>query len=501
MRHTRLLARDALWNLVGQGAPIAVAFFAIPALTRGLGADRFGVLALAWVFLGYFSLFDLGLGRALTQAVSERYGRGQIDEVPAITSTSLAVMAVLGLFGAGLAAIGTPLLVTRVLKVPIALQAETQRAFYALAASIPMVILTAGLRGVLEARHRFELSNGLRIPLSLLMLLVPLAVLPFGHDLGLIIGLLLFVRVAATAVHAYYVSRVIPGVFVRPVLERHILRPVLSLGSWITVSGVISALLATLDRFVIGAAASLSAVTYYTAPYEAVTKMWMLPTAISGALFPEFAATFQRDKDRGARLYRRGVVALLLILFPITLAIVAGARVGLRLWLGPAFADRSTIVLQVLAVGVLINSIAYVPFTMIQGVGKPELAARLHLIELVPFVALLWVLIGRFGITGAAIAWTTRCAIDSAIMFAIGRRMLPRSHASLVPLAAACAVAGVILAVAALPSAPIVRILLVAIGAPAFVIGGAAVLLDSEDWRAIIARLPFRRTGILPAGD
>jgi O-antigen/teichoic acid export membrane protein len=501
MRHSRLLARDALWNLVGTGAPVAAAFFAIPALTRGLGADRFGVLALAWVFLGYFSLFDLGLGRALTQAISERYGRGEIEEVPAIISTSLAVMAALGLLGATIAAVAAPLLVTRVLKVPLALQAETQRSFYALAATIPTVVLTAGLRGVLEARHRFDLSNALRIPLNLLMLLVPLAVLPFGHDLALIFSLLLVVRTVAMMVHAYFVNRVIPGVFVRPVLRRDILRPVLTLGSWMTVSSLLSALLATLDRFVIGAAASLSAVTYYTAPYEAVTKMWVLPGAISGALFPEFASTFQRDQVRGARLYRRGVVALLLILFPVTLAIVAGARVGLRLWLGPVFADRSTIVLQVLAVGVLINSIAYVPFSMIQGVGRPELAARLHLIEIGPFVALLWVLIARFGITGAAIAWTARCTIDSAVLFAIARRMLPRSHASLVPLAVACAVAGVLLALAALPSAPIVRVLLVAIGGPAFVIGGASLLLDSEDWQAIVARSPFRRVGVLPAGD
>jgi|HubBroStandDraft_6_1064221.scaffolds.fasta_scaffold66834_2 O-antigen/teichoic acid export membrane protein len=500
MRQTRLLARDALWNLLGQGAPLVAAFFAIPALTRGLGADRFGVLALAWVFLGYFSLFDLGLGRALTQAVSERFGQGQPEDVPAIVWTSLAAMALLGIVGGVAAVFATPLMVTRVLKIPLALQGETQRAFYVLAASIPVVILTSGLRGILEACQRFDLSNAIRMPLSLLMLLAPMAVLPFDHSLVVITGLLLLIRTIATLVHAFFVIRVVPGLLVRPVIRRAMLRPLLALGSWMTVSNVVSPLLVTLDRFVIGAAVSIGAVTYYTVPYEAVTKMWLLPVAIATALFPEFAATFRHDPVRGARLYRRGVTTLLLLLFPMTLIIVAGARLGLRLWLGPAFADHGTAVLQILAAGVLINSMAYVPFTLIQGLGRPDITAKLHLLEIGPFIGILWVLIARFGIVGAAIAWTIRCTVDSAILLTIANHMLPRSHASLRPVAVACAIAAVLLVIAALAPAPL-RVAVVAIGVPAFAFGGVRWLLDRTDRDAIAARLPFRRIAPAPAGD
>ncbi|HTD59349.1 MAG TPA: flippase [Gemmatimonadaceae bacterium] len=501
MRHTRLLARDALFNLLGQGAPLVAAFFAIPTLTRGLGPDRFGVLALAWVFLGYFSLFDFGLGRALTQSISERYGRGETEDIPAIVWTSLATMGVLGLVAAIAAGVSSPFMVTRALKIPLALQGETQRAFEVLAVSIPVLILTSGFRGLLEARQRFDLTNAIRAPLSLLMLLAPLAVLPFNHSLVPIMVLLLSIRTLAMLVHAYFVTRVIPGLLGHFVIRRAMLRPVLAMGSWMTVSNLLSALLVTVDRFVIGAAASLAAVTYYTAPYEAVTKMWLLPVAIATALFPEFAATFRRDPERGARLYRRGVVTLLLVLFPLTLIIVAGARVGLRLWLGPDFASHSTVVLQVIAAGVLVNSIAYVPFTMIQGVGRPDLTAKLQLAEILPFVGLLWVLIARFGIVGAAVAWTIRCTVDTAIVFYLGRRMLPPRHASLTPLAGACAIAAALLIAAAMAPSPIVRVAIVVIGVPAFTIGGAAWLLDREDQKAILARLPFRRISPAPAGD
>ena len=58
----RLLARNAAWNLASQALPIAVAIVSMPILIRGMGTDRFGLLTLAWMVLGFSSLFDLGLG-------------------------------------------------------------------------------------------------------------------------------------------------------------------------------------------------------------------------------------------------------------------------------------------------------------------------------------------------------------------------------------------------------------------------------------------------------
>ena len=66
-----------MWSFAGQMAPALIALLAIPPLLRGLGIDRFGVLSLAWTVVGYFSLFDLGLGWALTRVLSERLSTGR----------------------------------------------------------------------------------------------------------------------------------------------------------------------------------------------------------------------------------------------------------------------------------------------------------------------------------------------------------------------------------------------------------------------------------------
>lgn len=58
----RALTQNALWSLAGVGIPILAGLRLIPILIQALGFERFGLLALLWMDVGYFSLFDLGLG-------------------------------------------------------------------------------------------------------------------------------------------------------------------------------------------------------------------------------------------------------------------------------------------------------------------------------------------------------------------------------------------------------------------------------------------------------
>lgn len=96
---SRLLARNTVWNLLGQSVPLVVAIFAIPLLVKGLGTDRFGFLTIVWMVIGYFSLFDLGLGRALTKLVAERLSSDKEQEIPPLVWTATVLMLILGAVG------------------------------------------------------------------------------------------------------------------------------------------------------------------------------------------------------------------------------------------------------------------------------------------------------------------------------------------------------------------------------------------------------------------
>jgi O-antigen/teichoic acid export membrane protein len=336
-------------------------------------------------------------------------------------------MLLLGLAGALAVVLLSPWLVHRALHVPVALQPETLRSFYLLGLSIPAVISTAGLRGLLEAHQRFKIINALRVPMGIYSFASPLLVLPFSRNLFPVVGVLAAGRVAGWAVHLIACFRVVPELRQGIAWHGAAAGPLLRFGGWMTVSNIVGPLMVTLDRFLIGALVSMAAVAYYATPYELVTKFWLIPGSLVGVMFPAFSTSFVHDRKRTAMLYGRCVKYVFLILFPAILLIVGLARSGLTLWLGADFAQHSFRVLQWLAVGVFINSLAQIPFALVQGVGRPDLTAKLHLIELPAYLLILWWLIGARGVEGAAMAWTARVGVDAIVLFGMTQRFFRSS--------------------------------------------------------------------------
>lgn len=414
--------RNTLLNLSGQGIPLLVAFFAIPRLISGLGTERFGVLTLAWMVIGYFSLFDLGLGRALTRLVAEKLGAGRYSEIPALIWTGLISMAVLGLAGMLLGIFFVPWIVQSGLRIPPALQPETLNAFYVLLASIPLVIASTGLFGILEAYHRFDLTSAVRSSLGIYTFAAPLVGLYFTRDLSCVIGILMAGRALSGAVLFLFCIRLVPQLKNGVGFRKDIFLPLIRFGSWMTISNMIGPFMIYLDRFWISAAISVAAVAYYTTPFEVVTRLLIIPGAVAGVLYPTFSMNLAQDRAHARALFAKGVRCVFVAVFPIVLLIVLFAEKGLGWWLNTEFALNSTHVLQWLSVGVLFNSLAQIPFVLLQGAGRPDITAKIHLIELPCYLIVLWFFISRMGITGAAMAWCARTMMDAGLLYGMAYR-------------------------------------------------------------------------------
>jgi O-antigen/teichoic acid export membrane protein len=412
------LARHSFYNLVSLALPLALGVLTVPLYLERLGPDRYGVLSIGWVIVGYFSLFDLGLGLALTQLVSEWAAKGRERELPALIWTGLGLMLALGLLGAVIVVASSGALAQHVFKMPEELRGEGSGAFVVMGLSLPFVISTAGLSGVLNAKERFDLTSLLRLTMGLATTLGALAVTFVTRHLAWVVSALLVVRIAIWAVHLYLCLRVLPELR-RGAVDRVLVRPLLRFGGWVTVSNVVSPIMTNLDRFLIGALISAAAVAYYVAPYETVTRLWIIPASLTATLLPSFAACSPSDGGARDLLFERGVKFVFMALYPVALLVVTFAPEMLRLWLGAEFARQSAPVMRIIMVGVFVNSLAHVAQAFILGGGRPEVSAKLHLLELPLYLALLWWLTRAWGITGTAAAWTLRVTLDAAALFAV----------------------------------------------------------------------------------
>jgi O-antigen/teichoic acid export membrane protein len=239
-----------------------------------------------------------------------------------------------------------------------------------------------------------------------------------SQNLAVAVSAVVLSRVLACGVTLVLCLRVDPALRSDRRFSRPLAGALFRFGGWVTASAVLNPLLASLDRFVVGALLSVRAVAFYATPFEAVRQLRVVSGAFSSVLFPAFAATVGSHRARAERLFRRGSRGALLAMFPVAFTCALFAPEILDVWVGEEFARNSTGVMQWLTAGILVNTVAMVAFGMVQSV-RPDLIVKIYLVELPLYVLAFYGLISAFGVEGAAMAWTARVSLDAALLFAM----------------------------------------------------------------------------------
>ncbi len=412
------LFKNTLLNLVGLIIPYLVGFASIPFVIRWLGVDRFGVLSLVWVVFGYFGLFDLGLGRTTTKYIAEALGNKEHEKLPRYLWTTVYIQLMVGLAGMVLLIALAHFLSHSLLRIPAQFQAETQATLVLVAFSLPVMFIASSFRGVLEASQRFDLVNVVKIPVNIMFYILPLIGAMAGLDLRGIVVLLVASRVLGLVAWLLLSLKVHPELKAKPVFQRNLVRSLFSFSSWLALSGILYTVLSSVDKLLIGARISVKAVSYYSAPYEAILRLGVIPGSFAMVLFPAFSfLTAAGQHEKTEKLFCRSVRYLLISTGPVLLLVIFFAGPLLRLWLGQEFAVNSARVVQFLALGFLVNCVSTVAYNYLQGIGRVDLTTKYQVAELVVFSIMLWFFIKFWGINGAAVAAMVRFIAFTFFLF------------------------------------------------------------------------------------
>lgn len=404
----------SIWNLLGTGIPFGFAIVCMPLLLHTLGADRYGLLILAWAVVGYFSIFDFGLSRAITQLVARAYTTSPAEAAPVI-ATGVLALGIFGIVGGSVLYAAAPYL-GQLGRIPPALRQETIQTAKVLGIGLPFVIVSAGFRGALEGVFDFAWINVIRTIAGVGTYLAPVMVMPFTLRLNWICGALVLLRILSTI--AYYVRcRIFFSLRgSRKLVDLGVAKRLMGYGGWITVSNLMSPVMAYLDRFLVAGAMSVALAGYYATSQEIVTKLQIIPAAVLAVLFPAISRSHESSPERAGDLFFRGAQFVTFALLPLAAGLLLFAREGLGIWFGQEFATQSYRVAQILTVGSFINCLAFNPFYYLQGIGRPDITAKTHLIEVPLYLGLLWLLTTRWGVTGVAVAWSARMVLDLVIL-------------------------------------------------------------------------------------
>jgi O-antigen/teichoic acid export membrane protein len=275
----------------------------------------------------------------------------------------------------------------------------------------------------------FTWMNLIRVIAGAGSYLVPVAVMALTVRLEWLCAGLVLLRAASVLAYWLRCRRHFRMHGDRPLLDAGLARTLLGYGGWITVSNIVSPVMANLDRFLVAGAISVVLAGYYSSSQEVVIRFQIIPAAILSVLFPAIARSHASDPARAGDIFIRGTQYVTYALLPLAAACVLFAHEGLRLWMGPELADHAFRIMQVLAIGSFVNCLALNPFTFLQGIGRPDVTAKIHLVELPLYLGLLWVLTTRWGVTGVAVAWSVRMALDLVVLLVATQRVAPAMSA------------------------------------------------------------------------
>jgi O-antigen/teichoic acid export membrane protein len=415
---------------LGWGLPALLALASVPALTRVLGPDRFGLLAIAWAAVGAFALLDLGLGRATTLLVGRgtEDGRRKVDALPKgglpsaaaeITTPSRlpsvsAVVAAGGawmwlLFGplALLGVLLAPWIVDSLLTVPPELRAEALGVLRMLAMVLPVAAHGVVLRGALEGQARWGLVNAQRAFLGVVTWGGPWLVATVTPDVRALVATIVCARVVY-----WLVQWAALGWAWRAPAMGALLRD----GGWMTVSALATPALSLADRALIAAQLPIAGVGWYVATAETASKLAMVGAILQPLMFQGMVAARAAGQPLGPWL-RRGSKWTLALLLPMALPVLWLAPELLPWWLAESFTPDAVLAFRLFVGAMIANALALVAYAALHATGRARTVALIHLAQLPLYLPVLLWAATQWGAVGVSVVWALRAVLDAAALW------------------------------------------------------------------------------------
>jgi O-antigen/teichoic acid export membrane protein len=258
-----------------------------------------------------------------------------------------------------------------------------------------------------RALQRFDVVNLLQLVLGTIQLAGTVTLLKLGFRLRELVVWGACVSCVSLVLHAFVAKRLMPELRFTPRLHRPKLKEMLSFSSYVMLSNITATGAANSEKILLGYLAPIAETTYYAVASNLASRILLLiPSNLSHALFPEFAAlgaTAPLAMIQSA--YRRVFKFIFMAVLPISILLAIFGKHLLTLWLGAEVSLHAAPVLTVLAAAILVNAPAWVSVIIAQSLGFSALVARAQLVHLAVLILAGLALIPAHGALGAAYAW------------------------------------------------------------------------------------------------
>ena len=415
---TNKIISNSIINLSMQIIPIFIAIIFIPISIEALGNELFGIYSLIVTFIVLFNYLNFGIAPATTKEISKNLAKNNHKMVLSLLVNSFLMMLLIGIMI-------SIIFITYNNDIAIVMLKEEKlvtilsELIFLLGVMSPFLMIVIFLRSALEAKQIFLVTSLNRAFLNSLIFISPTIVYIDGFNIVSVFKLLIFVYMFSVMILTIIVYKEFlkDKEFTFRIKDS---KNLLNIGFWMMLSSLAGIGLYYADRFMIGSIISATAIAYYVAAYDLVTRLNIVSGSLTSALFPAFAHWFEleeKEKIRNAVIFVSKIILFLVAI--VGFLLIVYAKSFLYLWINEEYSNNSYLILQLLTIGVLFNTLSVVPFRTLSAIGFPNIVAIVYIIEMPIFVITTYFLIIKYGLIGAVIGYNLRALSEMIILYFI----------------------------------------------------------------------------------
>lgn len=392
---------------------IVVSFFLAPFVVNHLGADLYGIWAVAMQFTGYIYLMDFGVRDSLIRYTAKYRTTGNDLALRRILSVAfliyvpvfLAAMLIVGAIAYWLPDWST---------VSDEHAFDAQLTVFLVGTSIASTFLFNIYTGLLQGLQRFEVPNSINVVVGLLR--AGTIVLVLGHGGGVVeMGWIQLGFTVLGGVASYFAAKVLMRqaglsmklIPVRGRKLRALLRLVSGYSVYVFINNIGQKLSFATDALVISIFLPIASVTYYAIAGNLIGYLFSLVAATASVFNPVASQYAARNDREGLRmLMLRSTRLNMTIGLPVVGTYIMLGDVFIGLWMGPQFVEQAYTVLLILGFAQILSFAHYPIASILYGIGRHRNLAFMRLAEGIINLVLSIVLVKSMGLAGVALGTT-----------------------------------------------------------------------------------------------
>jgi O-antigen/teichoic acid export membrane protein len=425
---TQGLTRNTIFNVLGWVFPTIFAFITIPIILNSIGTEKFGIMSLITIVSGYLGLLHSPISFGVVKYLADAFGKEDWLQFKLYLYSGFPASIFFSTTGAIIILVSAQYMVLHVFVIPPYLEKDAILAFQYAAFSFFLSGIVAYLHGITSAIRRYDVQNIGIVLTGVISMFAIIVAMQMGYGLIEII----IIQVITYCLSIIYFGTVVITLLRRflpnvknIVIKMSVVKEIISYSLIIFANQIIGTISLQLDKTIIGILLGTTAITYYSIPSKITDNLSSLSIRLAMALYPLSAESVALGRlNQFKSLYlRMARITSFIIALP-SLFIIIFAYDLLALWVGEEMADRSWLVLVLMACTVILRTPSSIAFQVNNGLGKARfnLLASIFLFLIILLAVL--VLAPLYGIIGAAIGVAAGGSIVSIIYELYSQRFL-----------------------------------------------------------------------------